>query len=98
MVTFETASRELDSSVCRCGRDKAQGDAFCRGCWLQLSPDLRSILVHFCRHTRASRYMGRRRKALIYWRCLVALGLTVKTATAEQFQPKEGDPCSLDFA
>jgi len=94
MVTFERAQRELKSERCRCGAAKSAGDAFCKRCWLALPVKFRVILVHFCRQTRASRFMGRDRKRLIYWRCLVELGLTVKTA--EQFQPnesREGDSC-----
>jgi hypothetical protein len=84
MVTFETAQRELQSGKCRCGETKTAGDAFCRGCWLNLPGEYRGILTHFCRNTRAFRYMSKQRKRLIYWRCLVQLGLTVKRAEQDQ--------------
>lgn len=99
MVTFEMAQRELRSERCRCGDGKQAGDAFCKPCWMKLPREFQLILLHFCRPTRASRYMGRERKRLIYWRCLVKLGLAVKTA--EHYQPnqvEESDPCSFDCA
>src|SRR6266404_6318755 len=80
MVTFETAQRELRSERCRCGEVKRAGDAFCGNCWGNLPSEFRMICLHFCRPTRASRFMGRERKRLIYWRCLVKLGLAVKRA------------------
>lgn len=99
MVTFERAIRELRSEECRCGDRKASGDAVCRSCWARLPDDYRMSLVHFCRPTRASRYMGQHRKRLIYWRCLVKLGLTVKTAERDQLQPetKPEEKCSFDY-
>lgn len=98
MVTWERAVRELGSEECRCGSQKAPGDAVCRGCWFRLPDAYRSILVHFCRPTKTAKYMGRNRKRLIYWRCLVYLGLTVKTAEREQFHPDpiQEAPCLLD--
>jgi hypothetical protein len=95
MLTFETAQRELVSFECRCGEPKKMGDAFCLECWRRLPAEYRAVLVHFCRRTRAGERMGRGRKALIYWRCLVKLGLAVKRADPAQFRPgQEEAECS----
>jgi len=95
MLTFETAERERMSFKCRCGQSKATGDAFCLDCWKRLPDEYRTVLVHFCRRTRASERMGRDRKRLIYWRCLVKLGLAVKRAEPEQLPsaPQEEAEC-----
>jgi hypothetical protein len=92
MVTWERVKNAVYwSAVCACGDEKMLGHPFCRGCWFRLPEKFRQSLIGALR----SRRIGCERKRVIYWRCLVNLGLTVKTA--EQFQPdetKEENPCS----
>lgn len=43
MKTHELV-RELQSERCRCGNEKKSGQTFCRACYFQLTPQLRTRL------------------------------------------------------
>jgi len=80
MVTFEKLHRELISEVCPCGHRKRTGFAFCAGCYFKLPEAYRTRLWLL-----ADSRKSHKAQRLIYWRCLVRLGLRA--------EEKEVYPC-----